>query len=154
MPDESFAIRRKIGLERRYNRRQYAADALSRRRTLGFRHRYDCSGSRAGCGNKICGRHARLYRTIMLYMVIEHFKEGAAPEIYRRFREKGRMMPDGLEYVSSWIDLDFKVCYQLMQTEQIALFDRWIENWSDLMEFEIVPVRTSAEAVEVMNTKL
>ena len=90
----------------------------------------------------------------MLYMVIEHFKEGAAPEIYRRFREKGRMMPDGLEYVSSWIDLDFKVCYQLMQTEQIALFDRWIENWSGLMEFEIVPVRTSAEAAEIMKKKL
>ena len=87
----------------------------------------------------------------MLYMVIEHFKEGAVGEIYRRFREKGRMMPGGLEYVSSWIDLDFKVCYQLMQTEQIALFDRWIENWSDLMEFEIVRVRTSAEAVEVMS---
>jgi hypothetical protein len=90
----------------------------------------------------------------MLYMVIERFKERAAPEIYRRFREKGRMMPEGLKYVSSWIDLDFKVCYQLMETEEIALFDGWIENWSDLMEFEIVPVRNSAEAVEVMNTKL
>jgi len=90
----------------------------------------------------------------MLYMVIEHFKEDAAPEIYRRFREKGRMMPEGLEYASSWIDLDFKVCYQLMETEEIVLFDGWIENWSDLMEFEIVPVRTSAEAVEVMNAKL
>ena len=90
----------------------------------------------------------------MLYMVIEHFKEAAASEIYRRFHEKGRMMPEGLEYVSSWIDLDFKVCYQLMQTEQIALFDRWIENWSGLMEFEIVPVRTSAEAAEIMKKKL
>jgi hypothetical protein len=90
----------------------------------------------------------------MLYMVIERFKERAAPEIYRRFREKGRMMPEGLKYVSSWIDLDFKVCYQLMETEEIALFDGWIENWSDLMEFEIVPVCNSAEAVEVMNTKL
>src|SRR5882724_5182839 len=51
----------------------------------------------------------------MLYMVVERFKEGGAPEIYRRFREKGRMMPDGLEYVSSWIDHNFKMCWQLVQ---------------------------------------
>ena len=86
----------------------------------------------------------------MLYMVIERFKEGAAPEIYRRFREKGRMMPEGLEYISSWIDLDFKICYQLMQTDNLALFDRWIERWNDLMDFEIIPVRVSAEAVKIM----
>ncbi len=83
-------------------------------------------------------------------MIIERFKEGAAPEIYQRFREKGRMMPAGLEYVSSWIDLDFKVCWQLMQTEEFALFDRWIDKWRDLMDFEIVPVRTSAEAVQLL----
>jgi Protein of unknown function (DUF3303) len=79
----------------------------------------------------------------MLYMVIEQFKD--APEIYRRFREKGRMMPDGLNYISSWIDTDLKVCYQLMETEDPAFFVRWTENWDDLMEFKIVPVRTSAE---------
>ena len=90
----------------------------------------------------------------MLYMVIERFKEGAAPEIYRRFHEKGRMMPDGLEYISSWIDLDFRICYQLMQTEEFALFDQWIANWNDLMDFEIVPVRTSADAAERMSAKL
>jgi Domain of unknown function (DUF3303) len=90
----------------------------------------------------------------MLYMVIERFKERAAPEIYRRFREKGRMMPEGLEYVSSWIDLDFKICYQLMRTEDFALFEKWIDNWRDLMEFEIIPVRSSTEAAEGMNKKL
>ena len=89
----------------------------------------------------------------MLYMVIERFKEAATPEIYRRFRERGRMMPDGLEYVSSWIDLDFRICYQLMRTEDFALFDKWIDNWRDLMQFEIVPVRSSAEAVELMAPK-
>jgi hypothetical protein len=89
----------------------------------------------------------------MLYMVIERFKEGAAPEIYRRFREKGRMVPDGLEYVSSWIDLDFKICYQLMRTEDFALFEKWINNWRDLMQFEIVAVRTSAEAIELVAAK-
>ena len=90
----------------------------------------------------------------MLYMVIEHLKEGAAPEIYRRLRTKGRMMPEGLDYISSWIDLELKVCWQLMQTEDFALFGRWIENWRDLIDFEIVPVRTSAEAVELMNKNL
>jgi len=90
----------------------------------------------------------------MLYMVIERFKKRVAPEIYRRFREKGRMMPEGLEYVSSWTDLNFKICYQLMRTQDFALFDKWIDNWRDLMEFEIIPVRSSTEAAEGMNKKL
>ena len=89
----------------------------------------------------------------MLYMVIERFKEGGAPEIYRRFREKGRMMPEGLHYMASWIDLDFKICWQLMQTDDFTLFDRWITNWRDLMDFEIVAVHTSAEVREKMARK-
>jgi Domain of unknown function (DUF3303) len=88
----------------------------------------------------------------MLYMVVEHFKD--APAIYRRLREKGRMMPEGLEYVSSWIDVDLKICWQLMQTEDESLFQRWIDNWKDLMDFEIVPVRTSAEMREMMGKGL
>jgi hypothetical protein len=84
----------------------------------------------------------------MLYMVIEHFKD--APAIYRRLHQKGRMMPEGLNYISSWIDTDFKVCYQLMETEDVRLFKRWTENWDDLMEFKITPVRTSAEAAELI----
>jgi hypothetical protein len=101
----------------------------------------------------------------MLYMVIERFKEGTAPEIYQRFRERGGMIPKGLEGVSfwsagvgpsdsRWIDLDFKTCWQLMRTEDFALFDKWIANWRDLVDFEIVPVRTSAEAAEIMSSKL
>ena len=89
----------------------------------------------------------------MLYMVIERFKEGAAIEIYRRFRQRGRMMPEGLEYIYSWIDLSFKTCWQLMKTEDFALFDKWIANWRDLVDFEIVPVRTSVEAIEIMKSK-
>ncbi len=100
---------------------------------------------------KIAGDTPATTEEQMLYMVIEHFKENAAPEIYRRFREKGRMMPEGLQYVSSWIDLDFKVCWQLMQTQDFALFDKWIDNWRDLMDFEIVPVRTSAETAEMIS---
>ena len=88
----------------------------------------------------------------MLYMVIEHFKENAAPEIYRRFRERGRMMPEGLEYLSSWIDVDLTVCYQLMRTADASLLPLWTDNWKDLIDFEIVPVRTSTEVVEMMKT--
>jgi Protein of unknown function (DUF3303) len=79
----------------------------------------------------------------MLYMIIERFKD--APAIYQRLGEKGRMMPDGLKYISSWIDTELKVCYQLMETEEFALFPKWTDNWTDLIDFEIVPVRSSAE---------
>jgi Protein of unknown function (DUF3303) len=84
----------------------------------------------------------------MLYMVIERFKD--APAIYRRLREKGRMMPEGLEYVSSWIDVDLRICWQLMRAEDESLFQTWINNWKDLADFEIVQVRTSAEVREMM----
>ena len=87
----------------------------------------------------------------MLYMVIEKFKD--APAVYQRFRERGRMMPDGLNYVSSWIDHDLKKCWQLMETDNEKLFLLWMEAWSDLMDFEIVPVRPSAEVVELMRSR-
>src|SRR4051812_16327689 len=82
----------------------------------------------------------------MLYMVIEHFRDGAAPEIYKRLSEKGRMMPDGLSYISSWIEPNFERCFQVMECEDRGTFDEWISNWDDLMEFEIIPVVTSADA--------
>jgi len=84
----------------------------------------------------------------MLYMVVERFKD--APAIYERLREKGRMIPEGLEYISSWLDVDLKICWQLMRTEDESLFQGWIDNWKDLVDFEIVPVRTSAEVRETM----
>ena len=82
-------------------------------------------------------------------MVLERFK-GDASEIYRRLRENGRMMPAGLEYISSWIDLDLKTCYQVMQTKDESLFPLWTQNWKDLIEFTIVPVRTSAETGRIV----
>jgi hypothetical protein len=88
----------------------------------------------------------------MLYVVVEHFKDG--PAIYRRLREKGRMMPEGLEYVSSWIATDLKTCWQLMRTDDESLFERWTENWDDLTDFEIVPVHTSAEVREMMEKQM
>jgi len=82
----------------------------------------------------------------VLYMVIEHFNAGAAPEIYRRAREHGRQLPPGLEYIDSWVDLDYRRCFQLMRSDDRALFDAWIEKWRDLAHFEVIPVRTSADA--------
>ena len=85
-------------------------------------------------------------------MVIEHFKDEV--EIYRRFREKGRMMPEGLNYVSSWIDTDFEKCFQLMETENAKLFDEWTLNWNDIVDFEIFPVMSSKKAAEKVAEKL
>jgi len=90
----------------------------------------------------------------MLYMVIEHFKPGQAPEVYRRFRDQGRMAPEGLHYVSSWVDLEFRRCFQVMETDSEALFNSWTSKWSDLIDFEIVPIRTSAEAASAIASKL
>ena len=90
----------------------------------------------------------------MLYMVIEHFKPGCAPEIYRRFRARGRMAPEGLRYVASWVDLEFQRCFQIMETEDEALFPQWTRHWSDLADFEIVPVRTSADAAAAIAPRL
>ena len=81
-----------------------------------------------------------------MFMVIEHYRPGRAPEVYRRFRERGRMAPAGLRYVTSWVDLKFERCFQVMEADDEALFKQWTVNWDDLVDFEIVPVRTSAEA--------
>ena len=78
-------------------------------------------------------------------MVVEEFTHGARP-IYERLAEKGRMMPDGLEYVDSWIDGSLTRCWQLMETDDPALFDEWTASWSDLMSFEVYAVLSSAEA--------
>ena len=72
------------------------------------------------------------------YMVIEHFAPGAKDKIYQRFREKGRMLPDGLVYIDSWLEKDGDRCFQLMATEDPALFDHWMENWKDLVRCEII----------------
>jgi hypothetical protein len=84
----------------------------------------------------------------MLYMVIERFKD--APAIYKRLEEKGRMMPEGLNYISSWIDQHLQRCWQVMETDDFVLLERWIDNWKDLMEVEIIPVHTSAEVREML----
>ena len=89
-----------------------------------------------------------------LYMVIEHFKGGDAAPVYRRFRDRGRLAPEGLSYVSSWVDAKLERCYQLMETENPALLDQWIANWSDIIDFEVHPVISSTEAAERIATRL
>lgn len=84
----------------------------------------------------------------MLFMVIERFKNGDAAPVYRRFRTRGRLAPEGLAYVSSWVTGDLTTCYQLMECESRDVLDQWIARWSDLVDFEVAPVITSAEAVE------
>ena len=90
----------------------------------------------------------------MLFMVIEHFRPGRAPDVYRRFRDRGRLAPEGLRYVSSWVDMEFTRCFQVMEAESEALLGEWTANWSDLVDFEIVPVRTSADAVAAIAPEL
>ncbi len=90
----------------------------------------------------------------MLFMVIEHFKDRDARAVYRRFREQGRMAPEGLTYVGSWIEANFDRCFQLMECEDPRLFQQWIAHWGDLADFEIVPVVPSPETVEVMTPLL
>ncbi len=82
----------------------------------------------------------------MLYMIIEHFRNGDAAPVYARFREKGRLAPDGLRYVNSWVTTDRARCYQVMECDNRALLDTWMAAWEDLVEFEVHPVITSAEA--------
>jgi hypothetical protein len=81
-------------------------------------------------------------------MVVEHFKGGDALPVYRRFRERGRLAAPGLTYVSSWVDSKLERCYQLMETDDPQLLDDWIAHWNDIVDFEVYPVITSAEAAE------
>ena len=89
-----------------------------------------------------------------LYMVIEHFKGGDAVPVYRRFRDRGRLAPEGLSYVSSWVDTKLERCYQLMETQNPALLDQWIANWRDIVDFEVHPVISSHEAAERIAPRL
>ena len=90
----------------------------------------------------------------MLFMVIEHFKNGDAVPIYRRFRDKGRMMPPGVEYVGSWVTPELTRCYQIMEADDRASLDAWAQHWTDLADFEVHPVITSKEAVERIGPRL
>jgi hypothetical protein len=87
-------------------------------------------------------------------MIIEHFKNQDPVPVYRRFRDRGRLAPEGLKYVSSWVDEGLERCFQLMETDDRKLLDEWIANWSDIVEFEIYPVISSKEAAEKVAPRL
>ncbi len=88
----------------------------------------------------------------MLYLVVEHFRNGDARPVYERFAQRGRLAPPGLSYVSSWLTDDLRRCYQVMECADRSLLDEWIAAWSDLVEFEVHPVITSAEAASRART--
>jgi hypothetical protein len=83
-------------------------------------------------------------------MVVEQFRDHNARQVYRRAQEKGRMLPDGLHYVDSWVASDFDRCFQLMKTENPKLFRKWIEKWEDLVDFEVIQVVPSEEASKII----
>ena len=82
----------------------------------------------------------------MLYMIVETFREGDARPVYRRFREHGRMAPEGLNYVASWVTDDMRRCFQVMECDDRAPLDAWMDQWRDIVDFEVIPVITSAAA--------
>jgi hypothetical protein len=79
-------------------------------------------------------------------MVIEHYHPGKLKVLYQRFDEKGRMLPDGVTYIDSWINEDITVCYQLMESDSLDKLNEWISNWNDIVDFELIPVISSSEA--------
>ena len=90
----------------------------------------------------------------MLFMVVEHFKNGDAVPVYRRFREQGRLAPPGVNYVNSWVTSDLTRCFQIMEAPDRALLDQWLARWTDLVDFEVVPVITSTEAAASVAPRL
>jgi hypothetical protein len=86
----------------------------------------------------------------MLFMVIERFKNRDARAVYRCFQEKGRMAPEGLQYVGSWIEANFDRCFQLMECDDPRLLQQWVVQWQELIEFEFVPVVPSKETAQTI----
>jgi len=87
-------------------------------------------------------------------MIIERFKDQDPIPVYRRFRDRGRLAPEGLQYISSWVDDKLETCFQVMETVDCKLLDEWISNWSDIVEFEVYPVITSNEATQQISSRL
>ena len=90
----------------------------------------------------------------MQFMIIEQFRDGDPVPVYRRFRDRGRLAPDGLRYVASWVSDDLTRCYQVMEGDDRRLLDEWMANWRDIVDFEVIPVMTSAEAAATVAPRL
>ena len=85
----------------------------------------------------------------MLFMIIEKFKDDKSKEIYNRSQKQGRMLPVGLKYIDSWVEVNFNRCFQLMECDDLTLLQKWILQWQDLVDFEVIPVVPSKDAVNV-----
>ena len=90
----------------------------------------------------------------MQFVIVEHFRGGDPVPVYRRFRDRGRLAPEGLRYVNSWVSTDLTTCYQVMECDDRALLDQWLAKWSDIVEFDVIPVITSAEAAAAVAPRL
>jgi len=90
----------------------------------------------------------------MLFMIIEHFKNGDPVPVYRRFRENGRLAPSDVRYVNSWVTPDLTTCYQVMESPDRAQLNQWLDRWQDLVDFEVVPVITSPDAQALVAPRL
>jgi hypothetical protein len=90
----------------------------------------------------------------MLFMVIENFRDQDGKAVYRRFRDKGRLTPDGLQFVGSWVEANLGRCFQLMECDDVTLLQRWVVEWSDLVDFEIVPVVPGKAVAEALSGQL
>lgn len=90
----------------------------------------------------------------MLFMVIENFRDQDAKSVYRRFKEQGRLMPEGVTFVESWVSADLSRCFQVMESPDITLLQRWVAEWSDLVAFEIVPVSSGRDTAAALGEGL
>jgi hypothetical protein len=93
-------------------------------------------------------------RRPQLYMIVESFKNRDATPVYRRFRDRGRLVPDGLNYVASWVTTDMTRCYQVMECADPLLLEQWISRWSDLVDFEVLEIIPSAQAAKQIEPRL
>ena len=82
----------------------------------------------------------------MTFMIIETLRKGKVKELYKRFADKGRQLPEGVTYINSWIDENVETCYQVMESDTIEKINEWIRLWKDVADFRVIPVITSAEA--------
>ena len=89
----------------------------------------------------------------MQFMVIEKFRNQDAKSVYRRFRDKGRMVPDGITFVNSWVSADLDRCFQIMECSDVTLLQRWVTSWSDLVEFEVIPVSPGKDVAAALQSQ-
>jgi hypothetical protein len=90
----------------------------------------------------------------MFYMVVENYRGGDALPVYRRLRDQGRLMPEGLRFVASWVTGDLRRCFQVVECDDDSLLAQWLARWEDLVEFEVLPVITSAAAAAAVAPRL